>query len=228
MAQNIVKNELKKSAGLDLDVAIKSFTLGDLLNGKFESVTLSGKNVVISGFHFSSLKIQTLCPYASIDLNSRPIKTRENLVLGVWAEVSEADLINTINYGSYLNVANSANLSRLGITSYSIYPSSINVENSKLYFMIHAIPVAPYSPLDISIGADFRVQNGNMVASRIDMINLYSGFDLSQFSDFLAAVNNWRFPFSLTKNDKSEIQIQNVHIVGDKIFMDALVFIPKM
>lgn len=227
-AQNIVKTQLKNATGLDFDVLLKSFTIADLFNGKFSSLTLSGKNIIIQGFHFSSLTIRTLCPFNSIDINSRPIKTRENMVVGVWAEVSAADLINTISYGDYLSKANSANLSKLGIASYNIYPSTINVENGKLYFTIYATPIGPYKPLDISVEADLHAKDGNIVASKINLVNLYTGFDLTQFSDFLSAINNLRFPIDLGTREKSEVQIKNIHIVGSRIFIDAMIFVPKM
>jgi len=225
--QNIIRNELLKSTGQNFDVVLHSYNVGDLLTGKFKSLEISGKNVVLSGFHFSSLKLSTLCDYNSIDINSRPIRINENMVVGVWAELTASDLINTIQYKDYLNKANSANLSAIGLSAYRIYPNTINVDNSKLYFTVNAVPKGSYKPFDISVGADLRVQNGYMVASKIDLINLYTGFDLSQISDFLAAINNWNFPFSLTGNDKSEIQIQNIHIVGDRIFIDATIFVPK-
>jgi len=199
-----------------------------LLGGKFKSLELSGKDVVVQGFHFSSLKLKTMCDFNSVDINSKPIKSRENMVVGVWAELTAADLINTIQYGDYFNKVNSANLTDIGLSSYRVYPNTINVENGKLYFTINAIPIKAYKPFDIAVGADLKVQNGNMVTSKIDLINLYTGFDLTQFSDFLAAINNWRFPLSLTGKDLSELQIQNIHIEGNRIFIDAVIIIPKM
>lgn len=226
-AQNIIRNELFKATNQTFDVVLHSYSIGDLLSGKFKSLEISGKNVEISGFHFSSLKLATLCDYNSIDINSRPIRINENMVIGVWAELTASDLVNTIQYKDYLSKANSANLSAIGLSSYRIYPNTINVADSKLYFTVNAVPKGSYKPFEISVGADLRVQNANMVASKIDLINLYTGFDLSQISDFLAAINNWNFPFSLTGNDKSEIQIQNIHIEGNRIFIDATIFIPK-
>jgi len=226
-AQNIIKNEIKKATGQDFEVVLQASGIPNLLGGKFKSLEITGKKVVIQGFQFSSLRLKTLCPSASIDVNSRPIKARENLVVGVWAELSAQDLINTISYDNYLKTADSADLSKIGISSYRIYPSTINVENNLLCFMINALPFGKYPPYDLSINADLRVRDGSIVSSKVNLINLYTGFDLTHFSDFVEAINNLHFPFSLTGNDKSEFQIQNLSIVGNRIFIDAMIFVPK-
>lgn len=226
-AQNIIASELKKATGQNFEVTLKAFSIEDLLKGVFKSLTITGNNIVVQGFHFSSIKIQTMCGFNSVDINSKPIKIRENMVLDFTVELSGSDIKNTVEYGDYLNIINKADLSSIGIISFKLLPSTISVENNKLYFTINATPHPPYKPLDISISADIKVQDERLVSSKIEFINLYTGFELSQYTDLINSLNNLIFPISIFGNDKSEVQIKNINIVGSKIFINGMVFIPK-
>lgn len=226
-AENILKTELKKSTGADFDVQLESLSLGDLLNGKFKKLTLEGKNIQIEGIYFSSLKVQTLCDYSWVDIKTNPMKIKENAVLGVWIELNSQDLRNIFSNPKYANVINSINLKKIGIQSSILYPNTITIENGKLHFTINATPMGPYKPLDISIGANFWLQNERIQSSRVEFINLYTGFDLTQFADFLSALNNFNFRINLFGQPNSEVQIRNIHIVEDKAYIDGLIFVPR-
>lgn len=227
-AQNMIKQELAKATNQIFEVNVKAFSLEDLFEGKFKSLTVTGSNIELGGIYLSSLKIQTLCNFNSVDIKSRPIKLRENAVLGVWVEFSAQDLRNSIEYGNHSQEVSKIDLSGLAISSFRVYSPTINIENGKLYFTINAKPMGPYKPMDISIGADIKVQDGNVISSKIDMINLYSGFNLTQFSNSLNPINYLKFPINLSGTQKAEVQIQDVNIVDNRAFLHAMIFIPKV
>lgn len=226
-AQKMIKQELAKATNQNFEVTVKAFSVEDLLAGKVKSIKITGNNVEIQGIHISSLKVQTLCNFNSININARPIKLRENAVLGVWAEFSGEDLRKSIEYKNYSQAVSTIDLSNLGISSFRVYSSTISMENGKLYFTINATPSGPYKPLDIAVGADINVQNGNVISSKINLINLYTGFDLSKFSNYLNPVNYLKFPINLAGNQKAEVQIQNVNIIGNRAFLYGTIFLPK-
>lgn len=227
MAQNIFKNEIKKATGIDFDVTLEALSFGELLSGKFKSLTLTAQNVEIEGIHFSYLKIQTMCDFASFDVKSKPIKIRENFVLKVWVEATGDDIRNIFSNAKYSDAFNSINFSRLGIASVRLYPSTISIEDGKLYFSVFATPSGPYQPTDLSISADLRVQDERITASKIEFVNLYTGFELTQFSDFLEAINNLSFSGNIMGSEKSQVQIQNINMVGDRVYLDGMILIPK-
>lgn len=227
LAKDMIKNELKKATGQNFDVDIKVFGLSELLQGKFKSLTITGNNVEIEGFHFTSIKLQTLCDYNYIDIKSSPIAPRENMVLSVAIEASAADLRNTIEYKDYSSRFSRINLSQIGISSFKVYSPTIDIRGGKLYFTINAKPIGNYPPMDIAIGANLRAQNARIVASQVDFINLYTGFDLTKFSSLLGNITSLTFPVRLIGNKTSEIQIQSVNLVGDRAYINGIVFIPK-
>jgi len=226
-AQNLIQTELKKATNQDFQATVKIFGTQELLDGQFKSLEISGKNIEIEGFHFTSLKIQTLCDFNHINISSRPITIKQNMVLAVSAEISGADLRNTIEYKDYSAAVSKTNVTQLGISSFRVYSPTIIIKDNKLYFTINATPKGPYPPMDIAIAANIKAQGGRVVTSRIDYVNLYTGFDLTQLSNLANTLDNLNFPISLKNNQKGEVQIQNINIAGDRIFANGLIFLPK-
>jgi len=227
--QGTISRELEKYTKQKFNVDVKLFGLKELLEGKFKSITISANNVAIEGIHFSSLKIQTLCGFNQVNLNSKPIKPKENLVIGIWAEFSENDLRQSIEYKDYSQAVSKIDLSEIGISAFSVYSQTINIENNKLYFTINATPTGPYKPMNIDIAANLKVQDAQIKTSQFNFINLYSGFDLTKTANLFNSLNNLIFPIDLYgKNQaKSQLQIMNLEIRDNRIFVDGIVFIPK-
>lgn len=225
-ANSLIKNELKKATNQDFEVAIKVFGLNELLQGQFKSLTVSGKDIEIEGFHFSSIKAQTLCPYNRIDINTKPVSIKENLVLGVSAELTAQNLKDTLDYSNYSYQFSKIDVSDLGLSAFRVYSPTIEVKDGKLYFTINATPVG-YKPMDISIGANINASKGRLLTSQVEFINMYTGFELTQFSKLLGKYENLNFKFKLIGNKESELQVEDIKINGDKIYLNGTIFIPK-
>lgn len=226
-AENLIQSELKKMTNQNFQVDMKIFGLQETLDGQFKSLILTGDNVVVEGFHLSKLKVQTICDFNHVNLSTKPISLKENMVLEVTAEISASDFRNTMANSYYSKAVEKINLREVGISAFKIYTPTINISNGKIYFTINAVPNGSYPPMDISIGADLKAKEGNIVSSKIDFINLYTGFDLTQLSSFLSSLNNLRYQVKLLGDKYSEIHVQDVNIIGDKAYLKAIVFIPK-
>lgn len=223
---NSIKNELKKYTNQDFNVDLKAFNLSDLINGNFKSLTVTGNNIEIQGVHISSLKVQTLCDFNSIDIKQNTIKLKENMVLGVWLEISEEDLRNTFSYNNYADEFNKTDLSSLGLYSCRIYPETIGISDGKLYFTINAVSAGKHSPFDIAICGDIIVKDGNVIKSQINLINIFTGFDLTKFSNWLNPVQYMNFPVNIL-GYKAQVKIQNINLIENKAFINGIIFIPK-
>lgn len=227
IAQNLIESELKKATGQNFRAKITATTAGDLIGGKFKSLEITGKDIVLNGVYLSSVTIKTLCDYNSIDIGAKPTKFRENTVLDISTEISTEDLRNTIEYGGYGAKISRANLSDIGMATFTPYSSTIEIKDSKLYFSGNAVPTGPFLPLDIYVGADVRVNQGKIETSRIEIINLYTEFDLTSVANFVQNLNNLNYTIDLLGNTQSKLQIQNINILGNKIFLNGTIFIPK-
>lgn len=227
IAQNMIESELKKATGQNFKASIKAITANDLVAGKFKSLEITGNDIIINGIYLSSVTIKTLCDYNSIDIAAKPTKFRENLVLEVSAEISTENLRNTIEYGGYGAKISQANLSEIGMSTFTPYSSTIEIKDSKLYFSGNAVPTGPFFPLDIYVGADIKVNQGKIESSKIEIINLYTEFDLTSVTNFVQYLNNLNYTINLLGNPQSKLQIQNINILGNKIFLNGVIFIPK-
>lgn len=233
LAQNIIENEIRKATGQTVDVNLKIFNIPTFADGKFKSISLTGNNVVVEGIHISAFKAQTLCEFNQINLKSRPISLQENLVVGVWAEFSADDLRNTLMYKNYSHEFSKINLSEIGISEFRVYPETIDIQNNRLYFTINAIPSNRSRAIDINMDANLLVENGQVLNSRFNYVNLYSGFDLTNLTNLFSSLNNLNFSFDLygkahrDVQPKAEVQIMNLEIIKNKIYVNGVVFIPR-
>lgn len=225
-AQNIIAKELKDATNQNFTVNLKAFSLADLIEGKFKSLSVSGTNINLQGVNISHIAMQTLCGFNHIDIQSRTLKFKENMVLGFWAEISGQDIKNTLSYGDYAHNIESLDASPLGLSSFRIYPASINIKNNKIYFTINALPSGQKQRYDINVNSNIKIKNGNVITSNINFLNTYNSFDLTRFPNELNPGAYLNFPTELCGN-KVEIQILNLNFIDNKMFVDGIIFIQK-
>lgn len=227
IGQSVIRKELKKATGADFNVDLKAFSASDLLNGTFESLNITGKNIIIEGNYISSLNAQTIYGYNSVNYKSNPMKFNQNMGLNVSIELADSDLKNTLIHGGVLDRLNKLNLSGFGITFFKIDNSTIEIKDGKIYFTINARALGIPMPFDIVVCADIKVENGKIVTSRIDLINLFTVFNLGDYTYLLNKLDPLTYTVNLLSNPKTELNIQKFEIVGDKIFISGIVFFPK-
>lgn len=227
IAQSIVEKELKNATGQTFKSEVKAFSVGGLIQGKFKSLSITGENITVEGISFSHLNIKTLCEYNHIDAKSHPLKFEENVVLEFNMEFSGEDLKTTAQNPNYTQIINKANLSELGIASYTINPDSIGIENNKLNFMIKAQPTGQNKQVDIAASMDLNIQNEKIVSSKVNLINLYSDFDLTDLANLPKVIKRLNFELNLFGNPNTQVQIENVSISDNKLKVQGMAFIPK-
>lgn len=229
VAENIIRGELRKIVNQDLDVDLKTFSAQDLAQGKFQSLKVSGQNLNVQGVYLSSLKVQTLCDYNYVDYKAKPIKLVENMALGASVVISDDDLRKTLQSGSYLDMVNKIDLTAFGVSFFKVDGTSINIKDNKLYFTVKVISpiLMRRTPVDVVVSADIRVQNGRIVYSRIDFVNLYMGLDFSQIMGLLNYVDPLKFSIQILEGTDAKFNIKDVSISGDKITINGNIFVPR-
>ncbi|MDD3436646.1 MAG: LmeA family phospholipid-binding protein [Candidatus Gastranaerophilales bacterium] len=226
-ANQLIKQKLQQVTNQDFDVDLQAFSLGELIQGKFKSLTISGKNVELEGIHISSLKVQTLCGFNNVNLKNRPLTLDENIVLGFWLEVSENDLKNTLQNPKYMNQLNKINLSSAGIRGFQIYPSTINISDGVLYITINALIFNQQSPIDILMSYNINIKDEKIVTYKTTFANLFHNFSLSGISDILNPTKYLNFPVNLYGNSQAEIQIRDLSFSGNSMLLHGMIFLPK-
>lgn len=227
IAQHIIKKELKKATKEKFKVEMKSYSAKDLLKGRFKSLKISGRNLDIDDAYLTYFEAKTACDFNYVVLDKNSIKFKENMIMNFMIEISNDDLKRTINSTGYLDMLNKTKLSCFGITFFKLDSADVQIKNDKLYFTINVTSPMSSKPIPIAIRSDLKVEDGNIVLTKIDLVNIYTVIDLSKITYLLNALNPLTFSTDILNNKDSKMKIQTVNIKGDKIFINGNVFIPK-
>lgn len=227
IAQMVIKKELKKATKEKFKVEMKSYSANDLMHGRFKSLKISGKNLDIDGIYLTSLEAKTLCDFNYVELYKNSIKFKENMVMNFAMEISSKDLQKTVQSGGYLNMLNKTNLSCFGITFFKLSGADVQVKNNKLYFTVKVTTPMSASPIPIVVRSDVKVEDGNIVLTKIDLVNVFTVIDLSKITYLMNALNPLTFSTEILNNKDSKMSIKTVDIIGDKISVKGEIFIPK-
>lgn len=228
IAEARVKEELKKITKQKFDVSVKSYSIQDLLGGRFKSITISGRNLDINGVYLTSLELKTLCDFNYVQFDNDPIQFKENMILGFSTVISDEDLMKTMQSSGYLNKLNCVNVHGCGITFFKLSGAGVDLENNKLHFKIRVTSqLLLEKPLDIDMSTDLNAKNGRIVLTKIDLKNVVKGVDLSKVANQLNSFNPLTFSLEVLENKNTKMCINNVEIVGNKIIINGNIFIPK-
>ena len=227
IAQHIIKKELKKATKEKFKVVMKSYSPKDLAQGRFKSLKISGKNLDIDGAYLTSLEAETLCGFNYLELKNNTIKFKENMVMGYSLEISDTDLRKTVQSAGYLDKINKISLSGMGITFFKLSSADVQVKNNKLNFTIKVTSPISAKPIPILVRSDLKVEEGNIVMTKVDFVNLLTVIDLSKVTYLLNALNPLTFSTEVLNNKDSKMSIKTVNIIGDRIFIGGNILIPK-
>ncbi len=226
-AQLIIKKELKKATKENFKVEMKSYSAQDLIQGRFKSLKISGKNLEIEDVYLTYLEAQTMCDFNYVELKNNSMKFKENMVMKFKIDISNTDLRKTINSTGYLQKLNKINLSSMGITFFKLSSADVQIKNNKLYFTINVTSPLSAKPIPVTVRSDLKVQDGDIVLTKLDITNIYTVLDLSKVTYLLNALNPLTFSTEILNNKNSEMTIQTVDIIGDTIHIGGNIFIPK-
>lgn len=228
IAQFRIKEELKKITKQDFDVSVKSYSLQDLLRGRFKSITISGENLNINGVYLTSLDLKSLCNFNYVQFDKNPIKFKENMIVGFWTVISDKDLMKTMQSNGYLDKLNCVNVHGCGITFFKLSGAGVDIKNNKLHFKVRVTSqLLLEKPLDIEMATDLNAKNGRIALTKIDLKNVVKGVDLSKVANQLNSMNPLTFSLEVLENKNTKMCINNVEIIGNKIMINGNIFIPK-
>lgn len=227
IAQSIIKSELKKATTEKFKVEMKSYSINDLIHGRFKYLKISGKNLEIDGAYLTSFETKTLCDFNYVELNKNSIKFKENMVMDFAIEISNTDLKKTMKSTGYLDMLNKVRLSAMGITFFRLDGADVQIKNNKLYFTINVTSPMSARPIPVVVSSSVKVEEGRIVLTKVELTNIYAVIDLSKITYLLDIINPLTFSTDILNNKKSKMSIKKVDIIGDRIFINGMVFIPK-
>jgi len=228
IAEARIRHELKKATKQNFKVSVKSYSILDLINGRLRAITISGENLNINGVYLTSLELKTLCDYNHLQFNTKPIKFKENMVVGFSTVISDTDLMNTMESSGYLDKLNCVNVHGCGITFFKLSGAGVNIKNNKLHLKVKITSqLLLEKPIDVKLATDLKAVNGRIVLTKIDLGNMTKGVDLSKVANQLNRINPLTFSLNILENKNTKMCINGVKINGNKVTVRGNIFIPK-
>lgn len=227
IANSIIRKELKKATKEKFRVQIKSCSAKDLLQGRFKSLQISGKNLEMENTYITLFELKTLCDFNYVEFGKDYIKFKENMVLDFTMEISDFDLRRTMKSTGYLEKLNSTNICAMGMTFLKLENADVKIKNNKLFFTLKVSSKLLPMPVEVILKADLKVDGGRIILTKIDFVNLSAGMNLSKAAHLLNTLNPLTFSTDILENKNSKLFVRTVSIIGDKIVINGLIFIPK-
>ena len=142
VGESIAKKAIKKeiSSG-KIDVNLKSFSTRDLKAGRFKSLEITGKDIVVDGVYISYFKTKTLCDFNYVvqDKNGDVI-VKEDIPVYAETTITEDDLNNTMNSADYKRLVNDINMLGGSLNLFQIVSTSVKLKKGKMFYAILSIP----------------------------------------------------------------------------------------
>lgn len=216
IAEGIIKKELKKETKGKYKVTIKSRGTGDLINGKFYSLSMNGKNLNIDGTHISKFSSETLCGYNSVKLNKDSIQFRENMVLKYELEINNDAISQTLIDTGYVS-----SLKKI----LPVNDARMEIRNNKVYHILE-IPMYVTKPLKITVSSGLNVKNGKIHLTSLNVPN-NPLISTSKIKSALEKMSPFAFYSDIMNNKESKVYVDSVKIINDVIQIKGLVLLPK-
>ncbi|MBQ9688817.1 hypothetical protein IJV79_04195 [bacterium] len=216
IAQGIIKKELRSQTQGKFDVIVKSRSTTDLLNGRLNLLSIVGENLNIDGTHITKFTARTLCDFNSLKLNKDSITFRENMVLSFLIEIDNNALSQTLEETG----CSSAIKKSLFISEFKT-----EVRNDKIYFIFH-IPTYITKPIHLTLSSKINVVNGKVRLTGFQTGN-NSFINPNKIIYVLQNTIPLAFKTDIMDNKDSKVYVESAKIIGDKIYIDGIVLIPK-
>lgn len=217
IAQEIIKREIKKEVKGKFKVTIKSSGTKDLSDGKFNFLSVTGKNLNAGGAHISYFNTNTVCDFNSVKRNKNDLLFRENMVLNYELKFDNDALLQTTKDMKYVEVLNSMGFPLNSMTT--------QIRNNRIYF-IFEIPTFITSPIKLTLSSGLTIRNGRVQLTGIHTEN-NSILNVKNLVYILEKVNPISFTSDIMGNNRAIFAVDSAKIINDVIVIKGLMFIPK-
>lgn len=229
IGESLTKKAIKKEiTSGKIDVNLKSFSTRDLKAGRFKSLEITGKDVVVDGIYISYFNTKTLCDFNYVvqDKNGKVI-VKEDIPVRVNVVITEDDLNSTMNSSDYKRMLSDINTIGGTLNLFQIVSTSVKLKNGKMYYIMkYALPFVR-KPQEIVISADLCIHNGEIILADTNLVSDSLALDVHSFSKILNYINPLDFSAKILENKNVRFNIQNVKISNGKIDIDGQVTVLK-
>ena len=235
IAEGQIAKALKKETGSKFDVKIDSFFGTNVRNGEFKSLKAKSDNIFYNGIYMSDVNIETICPYNKVVYKDKTLFFDENLALRYSASITQEDLDKLLKESSFQKTLDKMNADEAISSLIQIKNSNIKIKDDKLEITYSVLPLAKLEsisifknrikPIKITIGANLKVEDGNIELCDLDFNNVKA-----KYNNLIPVINMLdplSFAVNIDKKIKGEIDVDSVKIANSKIEIKGTVLLPK-
>lgn len=229
IAQSIIKKEIRKNINGSYKVSLKSYSVADLKKGKFKSLEVQGKNLIMDGVSVSYFDAKTLCKFNYIepDKTTNSATFKEDFWMGYNITLNESDLNSTMKTSSYTKIIDDLNTLAKDLSFFKVDSTRVKIRNNKLYYVVRiSIPFVK-NPQDIVMETDLKVRNGDISFVNARIVNEKFSLDIGKLSPILNYLNPLEFSLQILESKNTTVKVQNISIVDNKINISGTIFVPK-
>ncbi len=227
IGESIIKKELKKETKGKFKVSLKSRSMGDLINGRFNSLSMVGKNLDVEGVKISKFSSKTLCGYNSVQLNKDSVAFRENMVLDYALEITDNDLEQTLDANGYLTALRNFKIQAGGFNLLKVETATVKIRENKLYFIFNAKSPMFAKNFPLVLKSDIEIKNGRLGLKQLQTVNTVAGINLTPLVKLLEKTSPIAFTSAIMDNENSKVSVDTIKIVNNVIVINGYVLIPK-
>ena len=229
VGESITKRAIKKEiTDGKINVNLKSFSTRDLKAGRFNSLEITGKNIIADGIYISYFNTKTLCDFNYVvQDNNGDVIVKEDVPVSANVIITEDDLNNTMNSSDYKRMLADINMIGGTLNLFQIVSTSVKLKNGKMYYVMkYALPFVR-KPQEIVISADLCINNGRIILANTNFVNDNLALDVHNFSRILNYINPLDFSAKILENKNARFNIQNVKISNGEIAINGRVTVLK-
>lgn len=221
IAQNVLKNTLKKSVDGKYKVKFDSFSGVDLKKGKFKGLTISGENLHVENeLYVTKLYMKTLSDFNYVDYTKDPMTFKTDMPMSYEVEMTEGDLNKTLTIGRNFDLITSF------IPFVSVDKPTINLMDEKIRIK-SALKLPLGKNVKFSMSAGVKVENGKIVLTNVES----SKNQNDMANKFVNIINNQNIleniSFKLFEGADSQVTVETVKITDKKLYINGKVVIKK-
>ncbi len=229
IGESLTKKAIKKNiTSGDVKVDLDAYSVRDLKAGRFKSLEVKGKDVVIQGIHISSFNAKTLCNFNYIANDKKGnFVVKEDIPASFNAEITEEDLNKTMSSTDYKRMIDDINSIGGSFNVFQITSTSIKLKNGKMYYIMkYSMPFVRKTK-ELVISANLKVENGQIILDNTSFLNNNMAFDVDKLSKLINYINPLDFSAKILENKEAKFSVENVKISDGKINIDGNMVILK-
>ncbi len=229
LIEKLITKVLKEELNTTFDVQLKPFDNNNLLNGKFQSLSVFGQNANKKGIFISTISAQTLCGFNHIKYENGELYFLENMVAKYSARINENDLKQILNSNEYVSSLKNAKILVKNSVLAEIVDVDVAIKNNKICFKnkIMVPFVFGAEPLEFEFSSGLKVEKDRLIFSSVETSNSFLSMVIQNLGLLFENINP--FVYKVQTKEKYDIilKVENVKIENNEIFTDGTIVILK-